>query len=80
MFSIRQIVTATIVLLLVNLAHGQVSDAPDPLFQSNAPLRVVMSGPFTTLVKERSVDRIFNPGIPQFWQVPTGLKAVGSGN
>jgi len=42
--------------LLVASAHAQVSGKPDPLFQSDDPLRVYLSGPFTTLIKERSKE------------------------
>ncbi len=62
MISMRQFVTAAIFLLLVNFAYGQVSATPDPLFQSNTPIRVVMSGPFTTLIEERSKED-YLPGV-----------------
>jgi hypothetical protein len=42
-------------------AHGQVSEEPDPLFQSSEALRVSLSGPFTTLIKERPKDE-YLPG------------------
>jgi len=51
--------------LLVAPAHAQISGKPDPLFQSNDPLRVYLSGPFTTLIKERSKED-YLPGVIRY--------------
>jgi len=48
--------------LLAVSASAQVSEKPDPLFQSNDPLRVYLSGPFTTIIKERSKED-YLPGV-----------------
>lgn len=51
--------------VLTASANAQVSGKPDPLFQSNDPLRVYLSGPFTTLIKERSKED-YLPGVIRF--------------
>jgi len=50
------------VLLFANAVCAQTSDVPDPLFLDDAPLPVSISGPFTTLVRERSKDD-YLPGV-----------------
>jgi len=51
----RVIATVAVALLTAH-ALGQVSEAPDPLFQDNTILGVTISGPLTTLVRERPKD------------------------
>jgi hypothetical protein len=62
MNAISRFATGMTLALLAVSANGQVSAEPDPLFQSNDPLRVYLSGPFTTLVKERSKED-YLPGV-----------------
>jgi hypothetical protein len=56
MYFIQRFMLVTALALLAIPAHGQVSEMPDPLFQSSEALRVSLSGPFTTLIKERPKD------------------------
>jgi len=60
-FMQRFLIVAALILLAVT-ANAQVSEKPDPLFQSNDPLRVYLSGPFTTIIKERSKED-YLPGV-----------------
>lgn len=48
----RMITTVAVALLAVP-ASGQVNEKSDPLFQDNSVLQVTISGPLTTLVRER---------------------------
>lgn len=45
-----------VVALLTGPALGQDSETPDPLFQDNSILQATISGPLTTLVRERPKD------------------------
>ncbi len=56
-----------LVLLAVS-ASAQVSQKPDPLFQSHDTLRVSLSAPFTTLIKERPKDD-YLPGVIRYEEV-----------
>ncbi len=52
----KRLMTGVLLALLSAIAAAEVSQKPDPLFQSNDPLRVYLSGPFTTLIEERSKE------------------------
>jgi hypothetical protein len=52
-------------ILLVNPALAQTSEPPDPLFQVDETLVVVITAPLTTLVKERPTED-YLPGVFQF--------------
>jgi hypothetical protein len=53
------------VLLFASAVSAQTSDVPDPLFLNDAPLPMSISGPFTTLVRERSKDD-YLPGVIKY--------------
>jgi len=56
MTSIKCVTTLIALAFLATSARAEVSESPDPLFQANDPLRVYLSGPFSTLIKERSKE------------------------
>jgi len=58
-------VTTTVLTFLAIAANAQVSESPDPLFQSDEALPVSLSGPFTTLIKERPKDE-YLPGVIRY--------------
>jgi len=60
--SIYHCVIAAALAILSMSANAEVSEKPDPLFQSDVALPVSLAGPFTTLVKERPKDDYF-PGV-----------------
>lgn len=62
---LEQAITTSAVILLTVPALGQVSEAPDPLFQDNAVLQATISGPLTTLRRERPKDD-YLPGIFEY--------------
>jgi len=65
MILISRFTQVVVLLLLITSANGQVSAKPDPLFQTNDPLRVYLSGPFTTLIEERSKED-YLPGVVRY--------------
>ena len=54
--------------LLAASASAQVSEEPDLLFQGSEALRVSLSGPFTTIMKERSKDE-YLPGAIAYTEI-----------
>ena len=63
-FPQRTIITAIFIFAAVT-ASAEVSERPDPLFQSDEILEVTITGPLTTLVQERPKDE-YLPGVYQY--------------